>query len=545
MKKSLLTVVGLISTAFLFGQNVGINATGAAANASAALDVDMANKGILIPRVALTTTTAYAPVTGAATTSLLVYNTATAGTAPSNVTPGYYYWDGSKWVRLLGAGNAWELLGNAGTVATTNFIGTTDAVDFVGRTNNIERFRVTSAGRMGIAVTNPTTSTLEVASTTGEAIWGHSPNVGGYLGRETNITFGTPVQTLAGAGVYAGNPASGYTSTYAQSTGAADVAANINFSTVWMANYNYVQNGSATFNPSASYNQLNVTNASLAGFQSAVTGFVDRGTVAGNPGYSVGGNFTASAQNQDALAVVGTTFSNGGTSAGGYFSGNNYAGTSIAYAYVGGNVGGVARKIIGTGSVSEVIPTENHGRITLTAPESPEYWYQDYGSVTLVNGKAHVDLDPILADIIVVNEEYPIRAFFTPVDLLEFNGVAMVNKTATGFDLVEINGGTHSGTLDYQLVVKPKTNYGEGRFPQAPGPAPLKAEDEPKQAKAANQINAENIYHWPADHDVYKYDPSDLYQVGSFIPSGKHAGKFKVAEGVFMDQIPAQQPKNK
>ncbi len=28
--------------------------------------------------------------------SLLVYNTATAGTSPNNVTPGFYYWNGAK-----------------------------------------------------------------------------------------------------------------------------------------------------------------------------------------------------------------------------------------------------------------------------------------------------------------------------------------------------------------------------------------------------------------------------------------------------------------
>ena len=32
---------------------------------------------------------------------MLVYNTATAGTVPNNVTPGYYYWDGAKWVKFM------------------------------------------------------------------------------------------------------------------------------------------------------------------------------------------------------------------------------------------------------------------------------------------------------------------------------------------------------------------------------------------------------------------------------------------------------------
>src|SRR5689334_23075064 len=79
---------------------VGINVSGTPADASAGLDVNYSDKGVLVPRVALTITSSASPVTAPAT-SLLVYNTATA----NDVTPGYYYWDGSQWVRLAtGAG---------------------------------------------------------------------------------------------------------------------------------------------------------------------------------------------------------------------------------------------------------------------------------------------------------------------------------------------------------------------------------------------------------------------------------------------------------
>lgn len=71
--------------------------------------IDMVNatpnanaKGVLMPRVALTSLILAAPVTSPAD-ALTVFNTATAGTAPNNVTPGYYYWSAAnnKWVRLL------------------------------------------------------------------------------------------------------------------------------------------------------------------------------------------------------------------------------------------------------------------------------------------------------------------------------------------------------------------------------------------------------------------------------------------------------------
>lgn len=76
---------------------VGIGTTTPAA--SAQLDVTSSSKGMLVPRVALTSLTSASPITSPAT-SLLVYNTATAGTSPSNVTPGYYYWNGTAWVRF-------------------------------------------------------------------------------------------------------------------------------------------------------------------------------------------------------------------------------------------------------------------------------------------------------------------------------------------------------------------------------------------------------------------------------------------------------------
>jgi hypothetical protein len=78
--------------------NVGIGT--ATPDASARLDVASTNQGFLPPRVALTAKNAAAPITTPAT-GLMVYNTATAGTAPNNVSPGYYYWDGSNWQRFI------------------------------------------------------------------------------------------------------------------------------------------------------------------------------------------------------------------------------------------------------------------------------------------------------------------------------------------------------------------------------------------------------------------------------------------------------------
>ncbi|NTW34031.1 MAG: hypothetical protein HGB12_15675, partial [Bacteroidetes bacterium] len=71
----------------------------AAAVSSAMLDVGSTNQGILIPRVVLTGTNDISTISNPAN-SLLIYNTATAGTSPDNIIPGFYYYDTAttKWI---------------------------------------------------------------------------------------------------------------------------------------------------------------------------------------------------------------------------------------------------------------------------------------------------------------------------------------------------------------------------------------------------------------------------------------------------------------
>ena len=61
--------------------------------------------------------------------------------------------------------NAWSLTGNTGTSASSNFLGTTDAIDFVMKTNNTERMRILGAasgsskvGWIGMGVPVPRSS---------------------------------------------------------------------------------------------------------------------------------------------------------------------------------------------------------------------------------------------------------------------------------------------------------------------------------------------------------------------------------------------------
>ncbi len=97
--KVIMIAVVIIASSNAQAQNVGINSTGAAPDASAGLDVAFSNKGVLIPRVTLTGLKDVSTISSAIN-SLMIYNTATAGSQPYTVYPGFYYWQDSLWTRV-------------------------------------------------------------------------------------------------------------------------------------------------------------------------------------------------------------------------------------------------------------------------------------------------------------------------------------------------------------------------------------------------------------------------------------------------------------
>lgn len=108
--------MGLSSSAQV---KVGNNPT--TINANSVLEMESTNKGMLLPRLGLSSTSSFAPL-AAHVAGMTVYNTATAG----DVTPGFYYNDGSKWVRIASLSGATPLNTTAGPLMTvTNGTGAT------------------------------------------------------------------------------------------------------------------------------------------------------------------------------------------------------------------------------------------------------------------------------------------------------------------------------------------------------------------------------------------------------------------------------------
>ncbi|MCU0434408.1 MAG: hypothetical protein MUC87_13225 [Bacteroidia bacterium] len=147
----ILTAIAAVCVASaIHAQNVGINATGAAPDASAMLDVVSTSRGMLVPRMTSVQRTAIAtPATG-----LYVYDTTTNS---------FWFYNGTAWTEMA-SNNNWRLAGN--TLAGTEFIGSINAQPVLFYSNNAERMRILSSGQIGVNNTAPPANQLFTVTAT-------------------------------------------------------------------------------------------------------------------------------------------------------------------------------------------------------------------------------------------------------------------------------------------------------------------------------------------------------------------------------------------
>jgi len=204
-------------------------------------------------------------------------------------------------------------------------------------------------------------------------------------------------------------------------------------------------------------------------------------------GRGSGGAFTG-----NVCGVFGYASNSSGDRYGGYF-----ATGGGRYAYVGGRYSGTDRKIVGNGTVSTIVKNTNGEIVTLVCPEAPESLFQDYGIGQLVNGKAHITIDPDLAININVSPEHPLKVFITLEG--DCKGVYVTNKSANGFDVIELQGGSASVPFSWQIVATRAneeyvtrdgtteiSDYSH-RFQPAPGPLETKMERGTTNMQKAHQ----------------------------------------------------------
>jgi len=125
---------------------------------------------------------------------------------------------------------------------------------------------------------------------------------------------------------------------------------------------------------------------------------------------------------------------------------------------VGENVGGVcqissAGSLYCSGSKSAVVPVDGNSRkVALYAIESPQNWFEDFGSGKLSAGSATVRLESTFAQTVNTGLEY--HVFLTPKG--DSKGLYVTNETAGSFEVHEQSGGKSNIGFDYRIVAERK-----------------------------------------------------------------------------------------
>lgn len=194
-----LAVVSYKAMAQTTGQKIGANPT--IKETSALLELEAADKGLLVPRVALTSITLATPVTAPAN-ALTVFNTATAGMVPNNVTPGYYYWSTpqNKWIRLIDQ----EVTQDLRLVGTNNHVTQDAGVGHNGTSLGTGRENIAIGNQVMGNIVNGNrnigigwSSLFDLSNGEQNIVIGN--NSGGYLGNENNnIIIGNSKSALNG-----------------------------------------------------------------------------------------------------------------------------------------------------------------------------------------------------------------------------------------------------------------------------------------------------------------------------------------------------------
>ena len=100
--KKVYTLFFAIAIVFIAKAQVKIGNNPTTLNINSLLELESTTKGLLIPRIALTTNSTTASPLASHVAGMIIYNTATVG----DVVPAFYYNDGAKWVRIAGEGVA-------------------------------------------------------------------------------------------------------------------------------------------------------------------------------------------------------------------------------------------------------------------------------------------------------------------------------------------------------------------------------------------------------------------------------------------------------
>jgi hypothetical protein len=113
-----------------------------------------------------------------------------------------------------------------------------------------------------------------------------------------------------------------------------------------------------------------------------------------------------------------------------------------------------------------IVPFPDGSKRLLHCMESPEHWFEDFGSARLKRGGATVKLDAGFAKVVMLDGY---RVFLTPEG--DCNGLYVRGKRGASFEVRELQGGTSSIPFSYRIVAKRKDIKRHTRFAKIDTPA--------------------------------------------------------------------------
>jgi hypothetical protein len=295
---------------------------------------------------------------------------------------------------------AWSKLGNVATA--TDFIGTTNAQDFVIRTNNTEKVRVLVNGNVGINIALPTAK-LDVQESQANLPIIRGTNNNNTVGAVSTGILGSAFNTLLGSAGVLG-----------VSTGGGPNEIGV------LGDYNLW--GAAVYGQGKGANiaaDLNLRDYGVYG---------SLGLDPTDPTIVISG-----------AGVYGKSLQTGATTYGMYSNGNFAV----------------------TGTKSASVPTSK-GNQLVYCTESPELWFEDLGFATLTNGSTHIELDAMFLETVYIDNSKKMHVFLQEEG--DSNGLFVtIDADNKGFTVTEKNNGRSNNSFSYRILAK-RRFYQNQRF---------------------------------------------------------------------------------
>ena len=345
------------------------------------------------------------------------------------------YGSSANWVGVGGQGAVLGVWGDSATITGTGVAGYSDA---------------TSGSGNGVYG--------QTAGTSGSGVWGNATAASGY----TIGAFGNSASPNGTGVVGISNATSG-------GTGVTGVA------------------NAATGSPTGVFGFISATSgAALVGVANGTSGYTSGVWTSNASIQGAGVNGNASATSGNATGVFGSSQgSDGGIGAWGSYQGTSGSGVGVRGDIESGasgtaglfaNVSGqglilsgesgsgfaqvfsvdangdldISGNLTVAGSKSARVKLQDGREVALYAVESPENWFEDFGTAQLHEGTTSVSLEPGFLETVDAAAGY--HVFLTANG--DCRGLYVAGKTPTGFEVRELGQGNASIAFDYRIVAR-------------------------------------------------------------------------------------------